>query len=77
MTEIIIRTCQYIGPDQDPRTAHIHYCGKPVVEGKSYCHEHYGIVYQFGTSLSGRRKRKEIERELKYIQEKEASGLVD
>lgn len=43
--------CQYMGPDQDPREA-VHYCGKPVLPGKSYCAEHYPIMYQTGTAIT-------------------------
>ena len=64
--------CQYIGPEQDPRKGPVQYCGKPTVEGKSYCHEHYWIVYQKGTSVNGRRKERAVEKEieeLKRVQE--------
>lgn len=70
--EIKHSSCQWMGPEQDPRANKpIHFCGKPVVEGTSYCHEHYWNVYQKGTSINGRRRQKEIERELNYILEKE------
>ena len=77
MADIIIRTCQYIGPEQDPRNGPIHYCGAPVIEGKSYCHHHYGLIYQMGTAIRGRRKTKELDREIKHIQEKDVVGIVE
>ena len=58
--------CQYLGPDYDPRT-HVGptpYCGKPTLTGKSYCAEHYHVVYQKGTTVNGKRKEKEIEKEI-------------
>ena len=43
--------CQWIGEDQDARRhSPIKFCGCAVVEGKSYCAEHYPKVYQVGTS---------------------------
>ena len=60
--------CQYIGPEQDPlRDYPIKYCGAKTVEGRSYCHEHYWRVYARGTSINGRRREKEIERELEEL----------
>lgn len=72
--------CQYLGPGYDPRTwnyseAPTPYCGKPTIEGKSYCGEHYWTIYQKGSAVAGRRKEKEIDREiaeLKRQQELEA-----
>jgi hypothetical protein len=43
--------CQYMGPDQDPREP-VKYCGKPNLPGKSYCAEHYPMMYQTGTATS-------------------------
>ena len=43
--------CQYMGPDQDPREP-VQYCGKVVIAGKSYCAEHYPMMYQTGTATS-------------------------
>ena len=59
--------CQWIGPDQDPRKGPINYCGKPTLEGKSYCHDHYYVVYQKGTAVAGRRKEKAIEKEIEEL----------
>ena len=44
--------CQYIGPDQDPRKDMITYCGCKVVPGKSYCQEHYDIMYVKGSAIT-------------------------
>ena len=58
--------CQYLGPEYD---AHRHrgptpFCGAETIEGKSYCHEHYYVVYKRGTSVNGRRREKEVEKEI-------------
>lgn len=60
------RTCQYIGPDQDPLTNWpIQMCGQKSIEGKSYCAEHYHVMYKKGSSNTGARKmEKLIEHEL-------------
>jgi hypothetical protein len=44
------------------------YCGCKTVAGKSYCAEHYFVVYKKGTSINGRRKEKEIEEEIRSIE---------
>lgn len=41
--------CQYIGNS-------LHSCGCATVEGKSYCAEHYAVMYQKGTALGKRKK---------------------
>ena len=58
--------CQYLGPAYDSRKhrGETPYCGAAVVAGKSYCHEHYYVVYQKGTSVNGRRREKEVEKEI-------------
>ena len=60
------RTCQYIGPDQDPLTSWpIKMCGQKSIEGKSYCAEHYHVRYKMGSSATGAKKlEKLIEKEL-------------
>jgi hypothetical protein len=35
-----------------------------VIEGKSYCHDHYWRVYQKGTAIAGKRKERAIEAEI-------------
>jgi hypothetical protein len=47
--------CQYMGPDQDPRSGPVKYCGHPVIPGKSYCAEHYPMMYQTGTAITKKR----------------------
>ncbi len=65
MVDLPIRECQYIGPDQDPlKHSPIKYCGAGVIEGKSYCHDHYWVVYKKGTSVSGKKKERAIEAEI-------------
>jgi hypothetical protein len=64
--------CQYIGSDQDPlRSWPVKYCGKKSLEGKSYCEEHYYVVYKKGSSnLKNNTKAIEAEiAELKRLQE--------
>lgn len=43
--------CQWLGPNQDPRTSPVTYCGCKVVKGKSYCAEHYARMYVKGSAL--------------------------
>jgi len=65
MHDVLIRECQFIGSDQDPLKHHpIKYCGASVIEGKSYCHDHYWRVYQKGTAIAGKRKERAIEAEI-------------
>lgn len=59
--------CQYIGKDQDPRRGPVTYCGAKTLEGKSYCGEHYYVVYQRGSAPTGRRKEKEIDAEIESL----------
>ena len=65
--------CTYLGPEFDARTHDYMnkptpYCGCKTVAGKSYCAEHYFVVYKKGTSINGRRKEKEIEEEIRSIE---------
>jgi hypothetical protein len=41
--------CTYLGNSTTP-------CGHPALEGKSYCAEHYAVVYQKGTARAKRHK---------------------
>ena len=59
--------CQYIGKDQDPRKGPVTYCGANTIEGKSYCHEHYYVIYQRGSAPSGKKKEKAIDAELEQL----------
>lgn len=66
---MLIRECQYLGPEFDARTWDYFnkatpYCGCKVVPGKSYCAEHYYTVYKKGTSVNGKRREKEVEKEI-------------
>jgi hypothetical protein len=46
-------TCTYLG---DSTTA----CGCAVVEGRSYCTEHLGLVYKLGTGRAQRKRDKRV-----------------
>jgi hypothetical protein len=70
-------TCQWIGPEQDPRRGMVHMCGKHNLSGKNYCEEHYFRVYQKGTAIAGKRKTKELEREIEFLKTKEEIGNLD
>lgn len=62
------KECQFIGADQDPlRDWPIKMCCRPVFPGRSYCEEHVWLVYKKGTNVNGKRKIKEIEKELAEI----------
>jgi len=64
--------CQYIGPDQDPRKHHpIKYCGAKTIEGKSYCGDHYWVVYKKGTAIAGKKKEKMIELEIEDLKKQQ------
>lgn len=64
--------CQYIGPDQDPlRHNPIKYCGARTIEGKSYCGDHYYVVYKKGSATAGRRREKEIETEIAELKQQQ------
>ena len=68
--------CQYLGPDYDPRT-HVGptpYCGKPTLTGKSYCAEHYHVVYQKGTTVNAKRKEKALQEEIDSVKLAEQIG---
>jgi hypothetical protein len=44
-----ITACTYLGDSTTP-------CGHPTLPGKSYCAEHYALVYQAGTARAKRKK---------------------
>jgi hypothetical protein len=52
---MVLNKCQYIGSD-----SHTPSCGCDAVIGRSYCEEHFAIVYQKGTAL--RKRHKEIKK---------------
>ncbi len=68
--------CQYLGPEYDPRTHRgpTPYCGKPTLTGKSYCGDHYHVVYARGTSVNGKRKEKVLEKEIADVKLAEQIG---
>lgn len=69
MIDYPIRGCQYIGPDQDPLKHNpIKYCGGENITGKSYCHDHYWVVYKKGTAIAGKKKEREIESEIAQLE---------
>ena len=57
----LVSTCSYLGPDYDPRdaksrTSPTPFCGCATLAGKSYCAEHYPVVYNVGSALRKRHK---------------------
>ncbi len=46
-------TCTYMGTALKP-------CGCVAVEGRSYCAEHIGLVYQMGTARAKRKKDERV-----------------
>ena len=65
--------CQYLGTEYDSRRHRgpAPHCGAETIAGKSYCHEHYYVVYKKGSSnLKNNTKAIEAEiAELKRLQE--------
>ena len=57
-----ITECQYIGAEQKEYPFTV--CGHRVFPGRSYCEEHLWVVHKKGTDVNGKRKVKEIEKEL-------------
>lgn len=54
-------SCQFIGNQQTmPYTM----CGEKTLAGKSYCADHYWVVYKKGSAFAGRRAEKEIDKEI-------------
>jgi len=65
MSDIPFSGCQWLGPEQDPRTDWpVKYCGHRVIGGTAYCQEHYWKVYKKGSATAGRRREKEIDAEI-------------
>ena len=63
-----VTECQWIGADQDPlREWPIKMCCRPVFPGRAYCEDHVWRVYKKGTNINGKRKIKEIEKELAEV----------
>lgn len=62
-----IKECQFIGSEQ--REWPFTMCGQKSIEGKSYCAEHYHVMYKKGSSNTGARKmEKLIEKELAELE---------
>ena len=64
--------CTYLGPEFDPRTHNYMesptpYCGCQTLEGKSYCADHYYVVYKKGSS-NLKNNTKAIEAEIAEIE---------
>lgn len=62
-------TCTYIGSQDPIRDYPVTQCGQRTIAGRNYCEEHYHMVYIKGSNLTGRRKIKAIERELKILEQ--------
>lgn len=67
-----METCGYLGPEFDPRkwdyfNKPTPYCGKPTLRGKHYCADHYGIMYQQGSAIAGKRAAKALEKEIAEV----------
>lgn len=65
--------CTYLGPEYDSRTWDYMknptpYCGCQTLEGKSYCADHYYVVYKKGSAFAGRTAEKAIEKEIADIE---------
>jgi hypothetical protein len=39
-----------------------------VIEGKSYCHDHYYVIYKKGSAVAGRKKEKVIDAEIAQLE---------
>jgi hypothetical protein len=69
-------TCTYLSPEFDPRTWPYNekptpYCGCQTLEGKSYCADHYYVVYKKGTAFAGKRVEKAIEQEIAELKKQQ------
>ncbi len=71
MIDYPIKGCQYIGKEQDPRKGPVTYCGAQTITGKAYCGDHYWVVYKKGTAIAGRKKEKEIDREIEDLKKQQ------
>jgi hypothetical protein len=72
MADVVFSECQYLGPEYDSFTWDYQnkptpYCGCKTLEGKSYCHEHYYVVYKKGSS-NLKNNTKAIEAEIRDIE---------
>ena len=53
LTNTQVTECTYLGTALKP-------CGCATLPGKSYCAEHYGLVYQLGTARARRKKDERV-----------------
>jgi len=58
--------CQYLGTEYDSRRHRgpAPHCGAETIAGKSYCHEHYYVVYKKGTAVNGKKREKAVDKEI-------------
>ena len=56
-----ITACTYLGNSHTP-------CALPTLEGKSYCQEHYAMVYKAGTARARRRKEERTVNKVRLIE---------
>jgi hypothetical protein len=75
MEGALVTGCQYIGPEQKeyPFTM----CGCKPFPGRVYCEDHVWVVYQKGTNVNGKRKVKEIEKELAELKRLEEVAEIE
>ena len=67
--------CTYLGPEFDAlkwdyANKPTPYCGCQTLEGKSYCHEHYYVVYKKGSS-NLKNNTKAIEKEIAELKKQQ------
>ena len=58
--------CQYLGPEYEPRRHRgpTPFCGAETIQGKSYCGDHYYVVYKKGTAVNGKKREKAVDQEI-------------
>jgi hypothetical protein len=42
-----------------------------VISGKSYCGDHYWLVYKRGTAIAGKKREREIDREIESLKQQQ------
>ncbi len=63
MTNTTQHTCQYIGAH-----AHTPTCTHAALEGRSYCAEHYTLVYKQGTKRATRHKELRVVDKVRIVE---------
>ena len=71
--------CQYLGSEYD---SHRHsgpapFCGAETIAGKSYCHEHYYVVYKNGTAVNGKKREKAVDQEIAELKRQQELEEID